>query len=110
MLSLIQGTGIRLIITITTGTDPLPCPITGQRVIMDPDLQIAEETELLLPLVHPPVRPIVRLQVHLIEHPQEFPTTVHPQEQLIDPLPQMFLQEEVAPGVVGVIAEEVVVE
>ena len=108
MLSLIPGTGIKLVSTIVTETDPLPCPITGQRVIMEPDRQIARQQEhLIVPL---PGHPIDPQQVHLIELPQEH-QTVHPLAHQIGLPHQMFLQEhQVVPAVAEVIVEVVVVE
>ena len=100
MLSLIPETGIKLIITIIAGTGPRPWPITDLIINTEPDRQI----------VHPQVHLTVPLQGHPIVHPQEHPIA-HPQEHLIDPLHQMFLQEEAVPGVVvEVIVEVVVVE
>ena len=109
MLSLIPGTGIKSIITIITETDLLQYRITGRRVIMEPDLQIGEGTELQLPLVLPPEHPIVRQPEQLIGPPRECPTTVHPLAQRIGLPHQIFLQDhQVAPGVaeVIVVAEE----
>ena len=103
MLSLIPGTGIRLVNTTATETDQPPCPITGRRVIMERELRTGEETELLLPLVLLPVHRIVLLLVHLIEPPQGYPTTVHPQAQLIGLPHQICLL--VVPGVAEVIVE-----
>ena len=119
MLSLIPGTGIKLIITTIAETHPILCPITGLKVIMAPDQQtglirlivrprgrpivLRREHPIFHPEAHltehPQVRPTVHPQALLIEHPQECPTTVHPQAQT-------FRQEDqVVPGVVEVIVE-----
>jgi len=123
-LSLIRGTGIRLVNTTTTEKHPILWPITGPVVTMALDPQTGQETRLVPlialprehPIFHPEAHlteppqepPTVHLQERLIVHPQERPT-VHPQELLITHLQQTFPQEDqVVPGAVEVIAEVVV--
>jgi len=84
-LSSIPGTGIKLIITITAGTDPIPCPTTEPGVIMELDPQIVRVQEhpivrlLERPIDHQPERPTVHLQGHLTAHQRQH---VHPHQTI----------------------------
>ena len=116
-LSLIPGTGIKLIITTIAETHPILCPITGLKVIMAPDQQTGLTLLIVRPrgrlIARPRGRPIVlrrehpifHPEAHLTGHPQVRPTGP-PQAHLTGPPQQTFLQEDqVVPGVVEVIVE-----
>ena len=76
LLSLIMGTGIKLIITTITETDPPLCRIIWQKVIMATEQVVEWEMGLLRQPVHLPERPIVLPTglPHQHVHQQERPT------------------------------------
>jgi len=115
-LSLIMGTGIKLI--ITAETHPIQWPITGLMVVMAPDRQIARQQEhLIVPL---PGHPIVRqpaalrrqhahqqagLQGQLV-HPRHSPTGRQAGSIRRHVRQHQIILQGGAPGVAVAIAEE----
>ena len=97
MLSLIPGTGIKLIITIKPGTPPIPWPITGLKVIMEPDRQTGRLQEH--PIARLQEHPIARLQEHPIVHLRGHPIVLR-QERPIARLQEcQIVHQEALPPV-----------